>query len=250
MELALGILAGLLVAIYVSVADRNLATLAVRDRDLVVTMRGLNALWALKRQVLIPISAVTDARVADARKLRWGWRLPGTAIPGLIFAGSYLKDGAWSFFAVRRGEEAVIIETDQTRFQRVVFETADPYGALSLIEEARRNTFSKGDPTTKRRASRRSRPQEAALSGLERPPATSGDNRRDSRGDSALPTTPRALGRTEGFPFDHGLPGYGTVWRRFETIGAAAAWPRSHLPSSEVRGAMKIFTMADQIQDL
>lgn len=136
MGYALGSIAALFLLMYASVASRHLATLSIEGSDLVVTMRGLNKVWAMKSRIVIPIASIESVRVMDARPLRRGLRFPGSAVPGLIFAGSYLKSGEWSFFAVRTGEEAVVIEASAGRYRRIVIETVDPYRAVALVKDS------------------------------------------------------------------------------------------------------------------
>ena len=133
------VLGGLPIAIYLSVRDRDLASVDVVGPDLTITPRGLNKLWAVKARMTIPIAAITDARVIeDARELPRGWRLPGTWVPGLITAGSYVGKGEWSFFLIRGGAPVVAIEGRSGKYSRAIVETADPRGTIARIQEARK----------------------------------------------------------------------------------------------------------------
>ena len=120
-----GLLALLVVLIYASVADRNLASIEVDHETVVVRPRGLNKLWTLRSRVVIPIKYVERVRVVDPKGLPRGLRLPGTAVPGLITAGMYRKSGEWSFFAIRGGRPVVLIETSAP-IKRIVIETHEP----------------------------------------------------------------------------------------------------------------------------
>jgi hypothetical protein len=57
MGYALSGIAALFMLIYISVASRDLATLSVQGPDLVVTMRGLNKVWAAKSKLVIPLTS-------------------------------------------------------------------------------------------------------------------------------------------------------------------------------------------------
>lgn len=81
----LGIIALLLLLVYSSTGSRNLVDIEVSDTELVLTPRGLNKLWTFKRGFSIPISSIRSATVVSGKQdLPTGWRLLGTAIPGLI----------------------------------------------------------------------------------------------------------------------------------------------------------------------
>lgn len=129
---ALAILVVLTGLIYVSVRDRDLASVTVEDGALKVVPRGAVKVWAMKRKVTVPTELVRDVRVvADRKTLPLGLRLPGTVWPGLILAGSYLKKGEWSFYAIRGGRPVVLIEFDSGRYARAVVETKDPYATVN-----------------------------------------------------------------------------------------------------------------------
>ena len=130
---AVGAILLLLVLIAVSVADRNLASVEVVGDDIVIEPRGFNKAWTLRSKLVVPTSEVTEVRVVeDPRTLPRGLRLPGTAVPGLITAGSYLKAGEWSFFAMRGGRPVVVIETTG-RYRRIVLETTDPHATVATL---------------------------------------------------------------------------------------------------------------------
>ena len=136
---ALGLLGLVLLVIYLSVRDRDMARARVEDGALVIEPRGLNKLWTLRSSVTLPLSAVTDVRVVtglDQLPSR-GFRLPGTGAPGLIIAGSYWKPGYRSFYAVHDGEDMVVIKTTGQRYDLIVLQTKDPYGTVNAITDAR-----------------------------------------------------------------------------------------------------------------
>lgn len=128
-----GLMALLVILIYASVADRNLASIEVDQETVTVTPRGLNKLWTLRPKVAVPIEDVVDVRVVDPKGLPRGLRLPGTAVPGLITAGMYRKSGEWSFFAIRGGRPVVLIETSAA-IKRIVVETHEPDEVVRRLE--------------------------------------------------------------------------------------------------------------------
>ncbi len=126
------ILVGLVGLIYFSVRSRDLASVSVVDGTLVVAPRGLMKLWAMKSELAVPAESVRDVRVVvDRKTIPLGLRLPGTAVPGLIIAGSYLKKGEWTFCAIRGDRPVVVIEFDDGRYARALIETRDPYATVN-----------------------------------------------------------------------------------------------------------------------
>ena len=98
--------------------------------SLVIEPRGLHKLWAMRMRIVVPLSAVRSVRRAPpdiGTGLFKGWRLPGTHVPGLITAGSYLHDGHWTFWDVSgSGKNAIEVELTGTRYSRLVMDVADP----------------------------------------------------------------------------------------------------------------------------
>lgn len=115
--------------------------IAIRGGTAVLEPRGWSRIWTLRRRVVIPISAIRRVRRAPADLVRgiWhGWRLPGTQLPGVIIAGSYLKDGEWTFWDVRgKGARAIEIGLSGTRYSRLVVDVADPDAEVARLTAAR-----------------------------------------------------------------------------------------------------------------
>lgn len=108
------------------------------DGELVVSISGLDAVWALKRRIRVSLDAVERVEVwQEPFQDRWtGWRLPGTAVPGFR-AGSYLRRGAWRFYVARAGTPALVVALHGHRYDRLVLRTADPDGDRELVRSAR-----------------------------------------------------------------------------------------------------------------
>jgi len=131
------VIAFLLVAVHLSTADRHLVEVTTADGTVTLTPRGLMRVWAFRRRISIPLRSIRSVRVApDARELPKGLRLPGTAIPGLILAGTFLKRGEWSFYALRDGKDVLLLELDEHRYRRVVIQTRDPFAVAQRITSA------------------------------------------------------------------------------------------------------------------
>lgn len=109
----------------------------IEDDRVKLEVRGLHRLWALKREVTFPRSAVRAVRrlPPDAFNGWWkGLRVPGTMIPGVIVAGTYYKSGERHFWDVRRANRAIEIDLEGGPFDRVFVEVDDPEAAVQLLE--------------------------------------------------------------------------------------------------------------------
>jgi hypothetical protein len=116
--------------------------ITISDGHVVIAPRGLSRLWTLHGPITVPLTAIRRVqRAAPGVGLgAWkGWRLPGTHLPGVITAGSYLHDGDWEFWDVRgAGASAIEVELSGTRYRRLVVDVADPDAAVAQLQAARR----------------------------------------------------------------------------------------------------------------
>lgn len=107
------------------------------SEHLTIDVRGWHQLWAFKRRLEIPRSAVRAVRrlPADALSGLWkGWRVPGTHLPGVIVAGTYYRGGERHFWDVSNADRALEIELVGQSYDRLFVEVPDPDLALQAIE--------------------------------------------------------------------------------------------------------------------
>ena len=106
--------------------------------DLVVTVEGLNKLWALKSSLTIPLSNVRGA-TADPGIVKGpkGLRAPGTHVPGVIVAGTFHTADGRVFWDVRDPAKALVIELSGGDWARLVVEVDDPRATADLIERSK-----------------------------------------------------------------------------------------------------------------
>lgn len=98
--------------------------LITKQARLEVVLEGAEALAAVKRQITIAADNIVkitwhDERPTKVSKL--AWRLPGTALPGVLYAGTFRRRGHWEFWYMsirRRGY--LEIETKSHRFRRLL----------------------------------------------------------------------------------------------------------------------------------
>ncbi|MFD8413716.1 MULTISPECIES: hypothetical protein [unclassified Streptomyces] len=114
-----------------------MARITVENTTLIVTVEGLDKLWALKSRLEIPLAnvrgATHDPGIIRDRK---GLRAPGTHLPGVITAGTWHHEGERIFWDVRNPEKAIVIELADEHYTRLVVEVDDPRAVVTLIEQA------------------------------------------------------------------------------------------------------------------
>ncbi len=136
---AVALIALLLGGIYLSIRGGNLVKVTVMGDAVHITPTGFNTIWALKKTVTIPLSEIESARHdPNARRLPTGLRAPGTAVPGLILAGTYRGRAGKSFWLVHKGTSALVLELKEgAAYSRIVVDVTNPESVAKLIEESR-----------------------------------------------------------------------------------------------------------------
>lgn len=119
-----------------------MTTIDIAGDKLVLTVRGFDVVLALKKHLEVPLSRIKRAEVgvaADAQeRLRQSLRMPGTYLPGIVTAGSYLEHGRWMFWDIHSGKQAITIFIEHDKFDAVVVDVDDPAATVARIEAARR----------------------------------------------------------------------------------------------------------------
>lgn len=121
-----------------------MTTVEIIGTDLVVSLTGLDQLWALKRGITIPLASVEHAGLAAPGITPDGIRAPGSYIPGgRLIAGTYRSRRGKEFWSVRNRARAVVIALNDAPYTRLVIQVPDPEATIAAIEVARiRNSAS------------------------------------------------------------------------------------------------------------
>ena len=109
--------------------------------DLVVfTVEGWHKLWALRSELRIPRAHILGARQDPEASKAWGIRALGTAVPGLLKAGTFYFDNTGdnkpTFLDVQHRENTVVIDLADEEYNRLIIEVADPVAVVALFSPA------------------------------------------------------------------------------------------------------------------
>jgi hypothetical protein len=99
---------------------------------------GVDRILALKSTVAVPLTHVSaiDQDVEEASVVFHGLKFPGTGIPGVVTAGSFLRQGEWTFWDVHDPAKAVIIRLHDEHCSRLVIGVDDPAATAELVQAA------------------------------------------------------------------------------------------------------------------
>jgi hypothetical protein len=115
-----------------------MAEVELAEDTLIVHVRGMDRLWALRSRLEIPLSHVAGAQADRQEAQRWwrGIRTGGTQIPGVITAGTFYQEGERVFWDVHNPENTVVNRLRDERYARPIIEVEDPPATVAAIEEA------------------------------------------------------------------------------------------------------------------
>lgn len=102
--------------------------------NFVFEIEGFHKLWALKSRLTIPVVHIITA-YRDEAKTAWVWglRMPGTQIPGVITAGSYIVKDGTIFCDVMDVSKSIVVELRDEHYQRLIIEVEDPAAAIAML---------------------------------------------------------------------------------------------------------------------
>lgn len=112
-------------------------TLELTPGELIVHMNTWETIAALQKTIRVPLANVrgaTDDPGFSSASL--GLRMPGTALPGVIYAGTFIKGGDRQFAYMTRWTKPVVIELANERWARIILGVADPRSAAASVNAA------------------------------------------------------------------------------------------------------------------
>ena len=109
-------------------------TTQVTHDELIITLTGIDAMWALKRKLVVSRSTITSAKVLDRKEAirLLKLRLWGSYLPGVVCAGTFsvtkkvgLTQGSRAFMSVYRAKQVLVVTTS-SKLALIGVETPQP----------------------------------------------------------------------------------------------------------------------------
>ncbi len=115
-----------------------MAIVEINGELLEIHVTGVDRVLALKSSITVPLAHVAGVEqdLAEASVVFHGLKLPGTGIPGVVTAGSFLSHGDWSFWDVHDPKKAVIIRLQDEHYARLVIGVDDPPATIRMVMDA------------------------------------------------------------------------------------------------------------------
>lgn len=114
-----------------------MATVTVENGNLVVSVGWFEAIQALQGSFAIPLHNVRGA-TDDPNYIRagLGFRSPGTGLPGVIARGTFRKIGEKVLSLWGRNQGIVVVELQDSKWDRLVIGCENAKGLANLINQA------------------------------------------------------------------------------------------------------------------
>lgn len=114
--------------------------LELTDRELIVHLGKWEQIMALNPGVRVPLKqvrgATEDEGFGGPGGFKLGLRLPGTHLPFVVAAGTFLKGGDRQFVCTRRRLQAIVIELADNEWTRLVIGVRDARAEAARINAA------------------------------------------------------------------------------------------------------------------
>ena len=112
------------------------------SENVIITLTGVDAMWAIKRRLVINRQQIVSAKVMDRKAaiklLRL--RLWGSYLPGVVCAGTFsvskkagLRQGSRAFCSLYRAKQVLVITTSNTRPALVMVQVAEPEAIATAL---------------------------------------------------------------------------------------------------------------------
>lgn len=102
-----------------------------------VELTGWDRVWALKSDITFPIRGVYNVYADPTATRPNGFRLPGTSVPGVIQAGTYIGNTR-EFWCVHYSGKSVVFELEDLLYSRIVVDVRDPEAVVRRVQAAGR----------------------------------------------------------------------------------------------------------------
>lgn len=114
-----------------------MARVSISNSKLHVSMSLFETVRALKGSFDIPLSKIRGA-TEDTNYIKSGLgiRSPGTGFPGLVAEGIFYKGGQRTLSLWRKGQEIVVVELEESKWDRVLVGCDDAKYLANLINNA------------------------------------------------------------------------------------------------------------------
>ena len=97
------------------------------ENEFVFDILGSHKFQAFEDKIRIPKYKIVNAYQSEDDFTFWiGWKIPGTQVPWVITAGTYIKKGKRNFWDVCNKKNAIIVELKDSYYHKLIIEVENP----------------------------------------------------------------------------------------------------------------------------
>ena len=100
-------------------------------------LTGLDIILSLKSNLTFPTAGIRIVYADPTARRPKGLRFPGTSVPGIIQAGTYVWQGTREFWCVHFTGRSVVFELEDLPYSRIVVDVRDPEAVVQRVRAVR-----------------------------------------------------------------------------------------------------------------
>jgi hypothetical protein len=111
-----------------------MVSISVQGSICTIKVLGFHKILALKNQIQINKQNIKNIKIAEKGLHSPIVKAPGTRIPGIITAGTYIGNGKKEFWDKGNKNQAIEIELENEKYTKIVIDVADPEATIQLLK--------------------------------------------------------------------------------------------------------------------
>ena len=104
------------------------------ENEFIFDILGSHKFWAFENKIRVPKEKIILAYQGKDEFTFWiGWKIPGTQVPWVITAGTYIKKGKRNFWDVCNKKNAIIVELKDSYYHKLIIEVENPELTMNIL---------------------------------------------------------------------------------------------------------------------
>ena len=119
---------------YISFKKNIMVKVTAIENEFVFDILGSHKFWAFENKITVKKENIVKAFQSDEEFTFWiGWKIPGTQLPWIITAGTYIKKDKRNFWDVCNKKNAIIVQLKDSNYNRLIIEVENPVEVINLL---------------------------------------------------------------------------------------------------------------------
>ena len=111
-----------------------MVSITATENEFIFDILGSHKFWAFQNKIRVPKEKIIHAYQSEDEFTFWiGWKIPGTQVPWVITAGTYIKKGKQNFWDVCNKKNAIIIELKNSYYHKLIIEVENPELTINIL---------------------------------------------------------------------------------------------------------------------